>query len=313
MDKDSRKSKQVILKHLVYYDIFNYPLSEKELLENCLVWDVEKEDGHKAITGLLQEGIIHEVNGFYSIRNNVKNVFDRLKGNELAIQWQKKADRFSRFISRFPFIRGVALSGSLSKGFLGEDPDIDYFIITEPGRLWLSRTLLILFKKVFLGNSHKYFCVNYFVDSEHLEIEEKNLFTATELTTMIPTYGNSIKQHFYDENEWVHEYYPRFNGNLKSQNGAVKRELLKNAFEKLFNNRLGNYLDTKLMNITLKYWRKKFKDRYSEKDFDLVFKTSKGISKHHPQNFQKKVLNQYQLKLDELAGKFNFAFDEDKK
>ncbi|MEZ5195381.1 MAG: hypothetical protein R2764_02960 [Bacteroidales bacterium] len=84
-----------------------------------------------------------------------------------------KAKRFSTFISNFPYVRGISLSGSLSKGYIGDDPDIDYFIITKENRLWLSCTMLIAFKKIFLFNSCKYFCVNYFIDTNNLEIEEK--------------------------------------------------------------------------------------------------------------------------------------------
>ena len=85
----------------------------------------------------------------------------------------------------FPFVRGVFLSGSISKGFMSESDDIDYFIITAPGRLWLTRTLLILFKKIFLFNSFRNFCLNYFIDSENLYIPEHNRYTATEIVFLI--------------------------------------------------------------------------------------------------------------------------------
>ncbi|MEZ4965453.1 MAG: hypothetical protein R2791_09430 [Saprospiraceae bacterium] len=52
-------------------------------------------------------------------------------------------------------------------------------------------------------NSHKYFCVNYFVDTEHLEIEDKNLFTATETVTLLPLYGRDWYEGFYKALSWA--------------------------------------------------------------------------------------------------------------
>src|SRR5690606_3777846 len=103
------------------------------------------------------------------------------RGNLMANKFSDIARKKAKLISQFPFVRGVMASGSLSKGYADEKSDIDFFIITIPNRLWIARTLLVLYKRIFLLNSHKFFCVNYFVDEKHLGIEEKNLFTATEL------------------------------------------------------------------------------------------------------------------------------------
>ncbi len=115
-----------------------------------------------------------------------------------------------KLISRFPFVRAVLASGSLSKGYMDEKSDIDFFIITAPHRLWIARTLLVLYKRLFLGGSHKHFCVNYFVDEDHLEIEEKNLFTATELATVLPLYGAEQYKSLIKTNGWVRDFFPNY-------------------------------------------------------------------------------------------------------
>ena len=63
----------------------------------------------------------------------------------------QKALTVSRLISKFPYVEGVGISGSLSKGYYDDDGDIDFFIITSPKRLWIARTFLILYKKLFLS------------------------------------------------------------------------------------------------------------------------------------------------------------------
>ena len=79
----------------------------------------------------------------------------------------KAAKRVGTFIHRFPYVRGVYLSGSLSKhGITGKDDDLDFFIITKAGRVWAAKLLLIAFKKIVLLNSEKYFCINLLMSEE---------------------------------------------------------------------------------------------------------------------------------------------------
>ncbi len=143
---------------------FPYPLQAQEILE-FLPGKIDPGKLHHSLEQLVDEGYIYRHGEFYSLKPEPHLVPRRLKGNEAAHRMMQKAHKFSRLIAAFPFVRCVCISGSLSKGFIDEQGDIDYFIITRPGRLWIARSLLIGFKKVFLLNSRKYFCVNYFIDT----------------------------------------------------------------------------------------------------------------------------------------------------
>ena len=57
----------------------------------------------------------------------VSSVERRLKGEEHAADALKTAMKYTARISRFPFVRGVSLSGSLSKNYMDSESDIDYF------------------------------------------------------------------------------------------------------------------------------------------------------------------------------------------
>jgi len=310
MKINTDKEVLVILRTLAYYDIFNYPLTKEDILANC---DLMHADGHKSKTALeqlVENGIVHKIGNFYALNPDKKNVSDRLRGNKRAESWKYKARWFSKLISAFPYVRGIALSGSLSKGVIGENPDIDYFIITHPNRLWLTRTFLVLFKKIFLLNSYKYFCINYFVDTENLEIEEKNIFTATEVTTLIPTYGPDITKRFFIENDWIRNYYPNFKKNRHDQIRNPHYQPVKRILEFIFKGKLGDWLDNRFMEITTRHWFKKFSHQFPEEEFNLVFKSSKTISKHHPRNFQKKVLEEFNKRISYLNQKHNIRLDD---
>jgi len=166
-----------IIKTLAYYDIFDYPLTLKEIYFCLDTNSIDKEELNAEANSLMTKNIIYMKNDYYLLNPDYNRVIRRVEGNGRAKGKMKIAKWFANFISLFPFVRAVFLSGSISKGYLDKEADIDYFIITKQNRLWLSRFLLVLFKKIFLLNSYKYFCINYFISEDNLEIEEKNIYT----------------------------------------------------------------------------------------------------------------------------------------
>ncbi len=300
MDKQINNGVAVVLRTIIYYDIFNYPLTESDIMNNCGLSNTSSQPCSNALKFLVDKKIVHNLGEYYSLSDNYAAVERRKRGNDKAEKWLKKSQRFSRLISWFPFVRGISLSGSLSKGFVDEDPDIDYFIITKPNRLWIARTMLITFKKIFLLNSYKYFCLNYFVTQDHMEIEEKNLFTATEISTMIPVFGNHVKRSFFESNQWIRSFFPNFEIDVKENVPYNKTATLKRFFEFLLSGTLGDHLDRWFMKKTINHWSKKFGHQLTEEEFLLSFKSGRNVSKHHPQNFQKKVLATFESKLKEI-------------
>lgn len=295
-----------LLKTLLYFDIFHYPLKARELRKFCGIntapEEVESELGFFEKLGYLQCK-----DGFYtSSQEDISMLIDRrIKGNIQATEMLKKAAKYSILISYFPFVRGICLSGSLSKGYADKDSDVDYFIITEPGRLWLCRMMLAVFKRLFLFNSHKYFCVNYFIDSQSLEIPDKNIYTATELTTLVATYNTNMHRKLIQANAWIKSYFPNTlleyisTEDIPANNAWVKRFI-----EKWFPGKWGDILDDLCYKITLKKWRKKF-NTFSKEEFELNLRSKKNVSKHHPRGFQTKILNAYQNHIKEFEQKFN--------
>ncbi len=292
-----------LLKPLLYFSLFQYPLTEEEIYAFSEV--ASKEQIKKELNELIKEGVIFKIDKFYLIEDDESFVKKRLSGNQMAKDIQDKANKVSRFISKFPYVEGVGISGSLSKGYFDDDGDIDFFIITSPNRLWIARTLLILYKKIFLLNSKKYFCVNYFISTNSLEIEEKNLFTATELTTMLPMYGNGSFHDFYEQNKWVNSFLPNktITEGLSKLN-FVEKPILTKVIEKILNTKLGDWLDSLFLKITYKKWKVKF-NKLEDKQFNIALKSTKTVSKHHPLNFQRKVIDRLNAKYDELREKHN--------
>lgn len=295
------------IRTLLYFDLFNYPLNIDEILKFAPVSSSTKDLVKVELGSLIECGDIYSDGVFYSVRPLSELVERRLKGNKVANKVMAQAFKMSHKISKFPFVRSVMLSGSISKGYMADDGDVDFFVLTEPGRLWLARTFLMLYKKLFLLNSHKYFCINYLITTDQLEIPDKNLFTATEVVTLIPTYRTDLYEQFQAANKWAQDFYPGFkisptNGTIQAKDGSIK-----NSLEKVLSGKLGDSIENKCLKMTLNFWKRKFK-HFDPETFELALRSNKSTSKHHPRNFQKSVIDSY----NERCEQYKHLFEEKK-
>ncbi len=284
--------KTEIIKVLQYFDIFRFPLKEQELLR-YLTCEADEEQLHNVLQEMVSDGQICHRNDNFMVYDNMASVQRKEQGAHRAAGLKRKAFRVARIIWYFPFVRGIAISGSLSKNFADEKSDLDFFIITAPRTLWVCRTLLHIFKRFtfWVGKQHN-FCMNYFIDESKLAIEEENLFTAYEMCTLIPCEGAERLAKLHDANTWVWRQLP----NAKSF--MVYPPVSKIPFFKTCSEMILRFAGVLLFNKTLmkwtdRKWRKKWQRRnYDMSQYDLAFKTTEFVSKNHPKNYQKFVLEQ---------------------
>lgn len=293
-----------IIRSLAYFHVFSYPLNGVEIgycvpggFNNQLELELKR---------LVKAKVLFEKKGLFLLEKCEEWVDKRIRGNKLAAKKMKSAGKISRFIAWFPFVRGVMISGTLSKGVMTPDADIDFFIITAPGRLWVARTSLVFFKKLFLLNSHKFFCVNYFVDTDSLEIEDKNLFTASEVAFLLPMVNREVYQKFTEVNQWAKIDYPGFPFREAAMIQPFRRSWVAIVMEWFLAGKLGEKLDDKLLKLTFNRWKKKFSNLQDD-TFEVAMRSLKHVSKHHPGAYQQVVLKKNQEILDRLSKKYNIS------
>ena len=292
--------KDNILATLAYFDIFNYPLTSSEIylfLKNRY----DQSDYQETLKYLVATRGIYQFGIFYTLKNDHSLIVRRRDGNKKAAEMIKVASKISNWLIHFPYVRGIAISGSLSKNFADENSDIDLFIITAPNRLWIARTLMHAFKKLtFLFNKQDYFCMNYYIDEERLEIVEKTLYTAIEVVTLIPLQGDLQFEKFYSSNAWTRDYLPNKIMRVSSAK-PVRSTKIKRAFEFFLNNKAGDLLDSFLMRVTAGRWQKKTElKKLNAKGKVLALDVDKHYAKPDPRNFQDKLLLQYESKISML-------------
>lgn len=288
-----------ILKVITYFDVFSYPVTFKEIIFYLDQPISDTQHLQDRVTALCSKGLLFSSGPFYMIRNDAALITRRNKGNKEAQPQIIKAIKIARFLSKFPFINGIAISGSLSKNFSYEGSDLDFFIITKANRLWLAKTIFTVFLKMArLFNKDQFYCLNYFIDEMALEIEEKNIFTATEIITLMPCEGDALFEKFFAANSWVFNYLPNSCGN-KVYSKAMKQWPLKHLAEYLLDNRLGNSIDSAI----LRYYHRKWEQLRKKKIFTPIgfllggLIAGKHCCKPFPEHIQKNIIDKFESKL----------------
>jgi predicted nucleotidyltransferase len=291
---------QNIIATLAYFDVFNYPLTAGELylFLNC---KCDTEAFNATMFYLLLNDSVYRFDTFYTLKNDPAIAQRRREGNSKAEELIKTAHKVGGLLVRFPYVRGIAISGSLSKNFADDESDIDLFIITAKNRLWIARTFLHLFKKLtFLVKKEHFFCMNYFVDELGLEIVEKNIYTATEIVTLIPMEGDIAFGQFYSANAWTLNYLPN-NYMRVSSARPLRNNFVKTFTELALNNKFGDLLNGALRKITAARWFKKtVQEKRNNRGVIMGMDAGQHYAKPDPKNFQQKLIARYQNRVNQL-------------
>lgn len=286
-----------IIKVVLYFEIFEFPVTIDEIWQYCGL-AVDKETLAKHIKDLIDNGKLFQNESYYSTTNNRDWIKRREKNRIISEQKLKTARKNAKLIYAFPFVKAVAISGSLSKYAADETADIDYFIIVAKNRLWICRTLLHVFKKItfFAGKQHD-FCMNFFLDEVELELKDKNVYTAIESLTIIPLWGPKAIQDFRNSNDhWIQRLFP--NCKKASYDIQTRKILLKRLFEAFFYGNIGHVSNLLLHQITTHWWKFKFRRAgYPMEYFDKDLRSTSGESKYHPNDYQRRILSKLDYKI----------------
>lgn len=298
--------KKNITKTLLYYDIFSHPLKPEEIFSFLPRNSIAKHDVVNFLKEAAQKDTapFAEKDGYYFIKPGEQNISRRIEKENYSLKMWKQAAMITHIIKRFPFVRAVLVTGSLSKNSSDPTSDLDFMLVTAKNRLWISRTLLMLFKKIFFLNSYKFFCINYYITEDNLVINERNIFTATEIATIKATYNTELLNEFIKQNDWVKEYFPNYvlcDPMLHSSGCKVnnRKSKVQRLIEFFIPGKIAAALDKRFMNMTRNHWKKRYPN-LPDSERNHMFKSTENVSKTHPGNMQKKILSMYNQKLQDF-------------
>lgn len=201
-------SEAAILQTVLYADVFNYPLTASEI-HRYLIGEALSLDAVQATLASSPwlAGRVARAGGFYMAadRENLATLRDS-RAASAARLWPA-ARRYGNLIARLPFVRMVAVTGALAMDNVEADDDIDYLLVTAPGRVWLARALTILVVRLArLAGAN--LCPNYVLAETSLQLDERDLFVAHELAQMVPLAGLAVYWQMRAANGWAANYLP---------------------------------------------------------------------------------------------------------
>jgi hypothetical protein len=289
-----------VLATLVYYHLFRFPLTLDEV-HRLSGQSGGPEVTQAALDWLEAHGVAGHENGHVFL-GDASQVEERKVASSRAEAAESRIASRARLIGRFPFVRGVGLSGSASKGVMRPGDDLDFFVVTAPGRLWVCRTLLMMFKKIFLLNSHRFFCVNYLVSEDGMELPDRNVFTAMEIAWLRPLWGSGWYERFLRANDWTGQFLPNWTP-VAAPGTTPAMGWIKRGLERLGSGALGDRADEWLRLRILERNRRRYEKRFAPGEFDIAFRSERHASKHHPGHHQGRVSKRYEAALETWRAK----------
>lgn len=207
---------RAVLATVLYYDIFDYPLTPAEVLRF----------GHATADRLpLTLADTQIENAGWVTHAGVLFLPGRAglpaRRKALALSSARKfqrAQRVAGYLQSLPFVRFIGVTGSLAMQCAAPEDDIDFLIVTAADRVWLTRALVLSLLWV-LGvkradNEAQHhpnkICANIFVAEDGLTFPDQSLFIAHEFCQMVPLWGQACYTRFVAANAWVREFLPHW-------------------------------------------------------------------------------------------------------
>jgi hypothetical protein len=230
-----------ILCTVAYADVFDYPLTLAEIHRYLVGMATSLDSVSRVLkpNGWVGRRLGHRAN-YYTLPGSEHLVELRRWRAEVASRMWPEARRYAEAISRLPFVRLVAVTGALTMDNVDPGDDFDFLIVTEAGRLWLTRAMVIGMIVKPASRQGDEVCPNYLLTEHALEFPEHNLYVAHELSQMIPLAGLNLYQRIRDRNLWTRRFLPNATGPPRPVNPAAQDELRGRYFlERTLRSRLG--------------------------------------------------------------------------
>jgi len=237
---------EAILRTVIYADIFNFPLTRAELHHYLIAENpISREQVEQALASspFLQQEL--DIEPDYIICAGRQDLIDlRIQRDQASRKLWPLARDYGRALGRLPFVRMVAMTGALAmRNAAADDDDLDYVLVTAPGRVWLARAFAIVLVRL-AKRRGVVVCPNYLLAESALAQDKHDLFVAHEVTQMVPIHGDAIYNLMRAQNDWVSSFLPNANNPYYSEgDSSAQKSWLKQAGEFLLGGRIGDALE----------------------------------------------------------------------
>ena len=311
---------QAILQTLAYADIFDYPLTSGEFYKFLICHPEAKPKDLNGILRNAQNDNYIETDGkYYFLKGRQKIVELRKKRERWSREKLKISQRVGKWLKIIPWIKMVGITGNLAMNNADKDDDIDILIVSQKGRVWLTRLVVTILVE-FMGirrkpskrakqspckndeiaaatswprNDENYrnkICLNMFLDEDHLAVlpKERDLYTAHEVAQMKLLWDRGeCYRHFLIDNLWIKDYLTNGIDTKILRYYDTKRRENNKSFLSILVSQYLNIMENLVKKLQLWYMRQR-------RTTEMI---SDGVIRFHPQDARKWILKEYNSRL----------------
>lgn len=275
-------------KTLLYSDIFDYPLTFEQIHKYLLT---NKKVSKEKVYDLIKKENINQKNGFYYLLGRSRVVGFRQERERESAKKIRDAFKIAKVLKFLPLIKLLGISGSVSMKNADKNDDIDLFIISTSGSVWLTRLITVCILKLLgvyrkrneIDVSNK-FCLNMIIDEKNLAFtnSRKDIYSAHEIVQILPLLvRDNMYQKFINANFWTKKYLANFEpAEIKNENIGLVSKFSLQIFQMFKLEKIAKWAQISYMG--------KIKGKETVRDGFLAF---------HPDDPRKKILHSFETKL----------------
>lgn len=203
------RKETAIARSVLYASLFDYPLTLGQLrqtLIECVLTASEIVAAYEGSPRL--RAVVEYQRGFFFPAGRADLCDERLRREARSRGFLQKHRRLLALICAMPYVRMVALSGSIAHLNLESGGDLDLFIVTRGRRVWSVTVAVLVIAK--LMRQRRTVCANFVIADSRLALEQQDLFTASQIIHLKPLLGDEVHRLFVAANPFVSRFYPNF-------------------------------------------------------------------------------------------------------
>jgi len=285
-----------ILNTVIYFDIFDFPLTSFEIWKN--LYSKEKSNLKEIIDVLDNSDVIKEKldkkESFYFLKNREDIITKRKSNYIVSYNKYKKGIKFIKLISHFSCFKSIFISNNMSIDNSKNESDIDLFIVSRKNKIWTSRFISAFIAKILglrptLKTKKDKICLSIFLDQKDLNLKKvcskKDAHFLYWVNQIVPVFDPSnIYKKFINENNWIKEDLSNIFEYKTGHKRLVENNTNKKVIRKFSNILSLNFLERVFKKLEMKIFPVSIKNKIEKNNSEDVFVDDLMIKLHDNDN-----------------------------
>lgn len=198
-----------IARSVLYAALFDYPLTLAQLRQTLIGAALTPT---QILTAMRESAGLRELvdcrEGYFFPAGRSDLIAERRRREARSRAFLASHRTLLRVIGLLPYVRLVALSGSIAHLNLERGGDLDLFIVTRGAHVWSTAVAVVLLAKMI--RRRRALCANFIVSDRALAFSQQDLFTASQIVGLRPLTGAATYRALIAANPFVGRFYPNF-------------------------------------------------------------------------------------------------------